>query len=80
MWIDFLFSPDIMLTYGMDLSPLIDSTQAEGLFACCHGPALKEAFLAWVQFTCDGVRVGGVLLHIQNAAVQGRFQLLQLGS
>lgn len=35
------FSPDIMLTYGMDSSPLIDRTQAERLFACCHGTTLR---------------------------------------
>lgn len=29
--------------------------------------------------TCDGVRVGGVLGHVHDAAVQRRFQLLQLG-
>lgn len=29
--------------------------------------------------TCDGVRVGGVLGHVHDPAVQRRFQLLQLG-
>lgn len=36
-------------------------------------------FVLFLKLTCDGVRVGGVLLHVQDAAVQRRFQLLQLG-
>lgn len=45
---------------------------------CCYGNGLLEKGFVLVYFTCDGVRVRGVLLHIQNSTVQGGFEFLQL--